>query len=814
MNVWCHLPTILGMRLNKRLAMRMSCIFLLCVALITTLFFGIIANAAPGINQTIGFQGRLTDSNGFPVPDGTYNIQFKIYQDGTGVAAGNPNGTLKWTETHANNGATTGLEIKNGYFSVDLGAKTPFGTTVDWNQDTLWLSLNVAGRAANCPTFGSGACEDDGEMLPMKRLTSTPYALNSGQLGGKTADNFVQLGQGVQTDASDQSSIFFNKTGNGNLVQLQNTAADVFTIGNAGDIILGSNANKTISVANAGNNTAGNSLSMVAGGGGLGDGSAGGDLVLQGGSAGGTNGAGGSISLDAGASTGTGASGTISIGAAHAGTIAIGSSSASTTQNISIGTNNTIGSVSNVTIGAGSSASGGSTTIQSKDELTIATNGTTRATFSDSENTVYFGNGESSSTPNDFKLQGTNSTSSTLGGGSLSLQGGNATVGDTNGGDIILSGGAGSGSGASGLVILANPTFSTVTNDANCYTDGAPVAANCAIAQSSVNDSAAVLVGFSTTGRTATLPDPTNKTAGRVIYVTATGDSENFTLAMNGGGAGNQVALRKNTTATLMWNGSDWTLAGTANTDTMQDIYDNTTGTKSVKVGNSETVTTLLTLDKASSAPLVADDALLGSMYYDTTLGKIQCYEAEGWGACGSSPDNFISLSPEYSNAVTNGSGIGAMTSDLCSDTLDINNGTSSQPLICGEKETYNFYNWTSAETAAQTKSIYVTYQLPTTFKEFVPGSTSLAGRTDGADASVTYEVYRSNSTDGLTSCGTVVNVATGALTTWNKAVATGTSDPGCTFAAGDSVIFKINMTASKDANAYVSNLNFAFSNR
>lgn len=803
------------MRLNKRLAMRITCIFLLCVALITTLFFGVMASATPGVNQAIGFQGRLTDSNGFPVPDGHYNIQFKLYQDGTGVAAGNPNGTLKWTETYANNGEEKGLEVKNGYFAVDLGSKSPFGSSVDWNQDSLWLSLNVAGRGANCPTFGSGACAADGEMLPMKRMTSTPYSLNSGQLGGKTANDFVQLGQGAQIDASNQSSIFLNKTGTGNLVQLQNSAADIFTIGNAGDIILGSNANKTISVANGGNNTAGNSLSMIAGGGGAGTGSAGGNLVLQGGSAGGANGNGGSISLDAGAQSGTGTAGTISIGSVNAGTIAIGSSTESTTQNISIGTNNTIGSISNVTIGAGESASGGATTIQSKDEVTIATNGTTRATFSDSENTVYFGNGESSSAPNNFTLQGTNSTSSSLGGGSLSLQGGNATAGDTNGGNIILSGGAGSGNGASGLVILANPTFSTVTNDANCYTNGTAVAADCVITLASVNDSAAVLVGFSTTGRVASLPDPTNKTAGRVIYVSATGESENFTIAMNGGGAGNQVAMRKNTTATFMWNGSDWTLAGTANTDTMQDIYDSATGTKSVKVGNGEAGATLLTLDKASAAPAIADEALLGSMYYDTTLGKIQCYEAEGWGACGSSPDNFISLSPEYSNAVTNGSGTGIMTSDLCSDTLNINNGTSDQPTICGDKETYNFYNWSSAEQTAQTKSIYVTHQLPSTFKQFVAGSTSLAGRTDSNDATISYEVYRSNSADGLTSCGTAIEVSAGAKTAWNKAVATGASDPsGCDFAAGDSVIFKINVTASKDANAYVSNLNFAFSNR
>ena len=95
-------------------------------------------------------------------------MQFKIYQDGTGTAAGNPGGSLKWTETYVNNDGTAGIEVKNGYFSVNLGSKTAFGSSVDWNQDTLWLSMNIAGSATNCTSFNSGACIADGEMLPMK----------------------------------------------------------------------------------------------------------------------------------------------------------------------------------------------------------------------------------------------------------------------------------------------------------------------------------------------------------------------------------------------------------------------------------------------------------------------------------------------------------------------------------------------------------------------------------------------------------------------------------------------------------------------
>lgn len=207
-------------------------------------------------------------------------------------------------------------------------------------------------------------------------------------------------------------------------------------------------------------------------------------------------------------------------------------------------------------------------------------------------------------------------------------------------------------------------------------------------------------------------------------------------------------------------------------------------------------------------------------MYYDTTLGKLQCYEADGWGACGSSPDNIVTISPEYTNAVLHGTGIGTMTSDLCSDYLNINDGSGSpaQPTICGTNETYNFYKWTSPQATAQTYSIYVTYQLPSTFKEFNSGQTSLMGRTDngsgGGSATVQYQIYR-NSGTGLTACGSTISVSTGTQTSWQIGNATGAADPStCGFAPGNSIVFKINVTTSKNANAYVGNLNFAFSNK
>lgn len=1018
MNVWRHIPTIF----KQRHVLRIAGILSLCIALITTLLFASVSRAAPGINQTLSFQGRLLNNTGGVVPDGHYNIQFKIYQDGTGTTAGNPGGSLEWTESYINNGGSNGVEVTNGYFSVNLGSANPFGTQVDWNQDTLWLSMNVAGSATNCTSFGSAPCTADGEMLTMKRITSTPFALNSGMVGGKTAENLVQLAQGVQTDASNNtSSIFLNKTGtSGNFMQLQNAGVDVLTVEDTGDLTFGNSSNKTISIATAAADEDGKRLRIFAGDGGSGDGSTGGNLQLQGGWAGGTNGDGGNVNIDAGSGTGSGTDGYISIGASHTSSVIIGSNHLALSQEIQIGSNNTVGSSTNVYIGSGGNATSGNTVIQSKDDTTISTNGEQRARFSSSGNTLYVGNADAdgeATTASSFTIQGTSSTGNNTQGGGITLQAGAATSGNANGGNITLSGGVGSGSGATGLVVINTPTFQT----AGTQTCGS----NCTVTQANLDSNGVVSINATAANLTVTLNDPTITTAGRIVYVTSAASSEDFTLSLNGGGAGNQVAMRANTATTLIWSGSDWVTAGGSNSTSLQNAYNNTpqsasgaelilnngsttdgltirdsstnpvsgtlleiqtssaanlfsvnsateyasnggaetagsssttfpantwytanatvtrhatagnyiaTGNGSVKVvsntqygggvnklnttlapnatynvalsvrlesgsftdlgivylgdgstpsdactttasatttewtrinctfdtpasgitadnaisigqmtasgahtyyidnlsvtaaagaapnvqvggGQTGGQTTLFTVDKSAAAPFEADEDLLGSMYYDTTLGKLQCYEADGWGACGSAPDNFITLSPEYANAVMNGTDIGTISSDLCSDTLNINDANNGE-AVCGEDETFNFYKWTSSEDDAQTRSIYVTYQLPSTFKKFVEGHTSLMGRTNDAKSNVSYQIYRDNTGDGLTSCGSAITVSTGAKTTWQKATATGSADPfNCGFEPGDSILFRINLTAEEDFKAYVSNLNFTFSN-
>lgn len=451
----------------------------------------------------------------------------------------------------------------------------------------------------------------------------------------------------------------------------------------------------------------------------------------------------------------------------------------------------------------------------------------------DADGNIAFGSGSSHTISIDQSKPNTD-------GQTLAISGGDGGEGDTNGGNLVLSGGNGSGNGADGLVVLTTTAFATATDDTNCYPAGALATSSCTITQSTVDASSAAMVGFSAANQTVTLPDPSLATPGRILYIMAANDSLPFSLIINGG---ESLSLQAKTALTLLWNGSDWVVASqngapspptttppeptvTENIEETPLVIEEGTDDSTVAIQNTDQVdgespepqdtdtntdglAEPLQLSQLDGAPIAAP----GTMYYDTTLGKVQCYEASGWGPCGDAPDTFIAISPEYTNAVMNGTDIGIISSDFCSGTLGINDGSNSQPTVCGENETYNFYRWTSEEDADQTRSIYLTYQLPDNFKSFIPSATAIMGRSDSDDSKVSYQVYRDNGT-GLVSCGSLVTISTGAQSAWQRGLAGGESDPAvCSFEAGDSILFRINLTAKRNANAYVSNVNFIFRN-
>jgi hypothetical protein len=254
--------------------------------------------------------------------------------------------------------------------------------------------------------------------------------------------------------------------------------------------------------------------------------------------------------------------------------------------------------------------------------------------------------------------------------------------------------------------------------------------------------------------------------------------------------------------------------------DNVSFVAQNSSGTQNTAVvhigGVAGQGLTLFQLDNASSAPFTGTNAALaGSMYFDTTAGSIQCYNGTTWGACTATPNTSVTLAPEFANAVLHGSGSGTLTADFCSASLNINDGTSSQPTICGSGETHNYYKWTTTSASAQAYSVYVSYQLPSNFKSFVGSSTSLTGKTDTASNTVQYSVYK-NISGTLTQCGSAVSVSSGVQTTWQTGTASGSADPAsCSgFVAGSTIVFKIDVSSVNSGSAYVGNINFQYTNQ
>jgi hypothetical protein len=133
------------------------------------------ALAATGIHKQINYQGKLVDSNGVAVADGTYLAKFVIYDAASG-------GNCLWTAVGAcdtSDYGTTTITTTNGVFSITLGGtgqNSIATSSIDFNTDSLYLGVTIRGTAAS-PVY-------DSEMTPRKRLTASPYAFNADTVDG------------------------------------------------------------------------------------------------------------------------------------------------------------------------------------------------------------------------------------------------------------------------------------------------------------------------------------------------------------------------------------------------------------------------------------------------------------------------------------------------------------------------------------------------------------------------------------------------------------------------------------------------------
>ena len=118
--------------------------------------------------STIPFQGVLTTSGGVSVPDGTYQMTFRLYEQATGGAA-------VWSETQ-------NVNVQYGIFSVVLGSSTPIQLPFDRQY---YLGI----------TIGNGS-----ELQPRIPLGSSAYSMRAKYVAEVTSGNLsgvMQAGTGI-----------------------------------------------------------------------------------------------------------------------------------------------------------------------------------------------------------------------------------------------------------------------------------------------------------------------------------------------------------------------------------------------------------------------------------------------------------------------------------------------------------------------------------------------------------------------------------------------------------------------------------------
>jgi len=107
-----------------------------------TMVYGL-SIASADIPHLINYQGKLADTTGKPVTDGTYSVTFRIYDTESA-------GTLLWEETQS-------VSISRGIFSVMLGGVTALNLAFD---KPYWLEIKVGTEV----------------MSPRQRMASVGYA--------------------------------------------------------------------------------------------------------------------------------------------------------------------------------------------------------------------------------------------------------------------------------------------------------------------------------------------------------------------------------------------------------------------------------------------------------------------------------------------------------------------------------------------------------------------------------------------------------------------------------------------------------------
>lgn len=194
------------------------------------------ATAAP--STYLNFQARLKNNTGGIVPDGNYNIEFKLYDVSSG-------GTALWTETRTGGNR---VRVANGYLTVNLGSVSAFPGTINWGEQH-WITMNIG---------GTGAPSWDGEMNPRLLLTAVPFAFKAESANNVSSANTNAVSTN-STDISIQSGNAAGATSNSGNIGIDTGTAT----GTTGTISLGATRASSLILGRSGLTTLNNGALTV-----------------------------------------------------------------------------------------------------------------------------------------------------------------------------------------------------------------------------------------------------------------------------------------------------------------------------------------------------------------------------------------------------------------------------------------------------------------------------------------------------------------------------------------------------------------------
>ncbi len=169
-----------------------------CFMLMIGLALTTAAHTSMAGNILINHQGRLTE-NGTPVPDGSYAITVRIFDQEIG-------GLELYSETHT-------ASVVDGLYNMSIGSVTPLSTDV--------LTCDPA-TSGICPRYLEIQIASDPPMTPRTRLVAGPFSGVANRLQGdiETQPDAIVFSNGAQISAesiipasnkSDQSSVEVTK---------------------------------------------------------------------------------------------------------------------------------------------------------------------------------------------------------------------------------------------------------------------------------------------------------------------------------------------------------------------------------------------------------------------------------------------------------------------------------------------------------------------------------------------------------------------------------------------------------------------------